>query len=187
MQIMPNLMSIDDVTDDARKKVYLQNYGPKKVIEDIKVINVKCHLEDDGDFSEILKFNQKQELEEFPGFKIAQINRSSLFPGTIKAWHLHFQQNEIWYVPSQFHLVVGLWDVRKNSKSSGVTIKLVLGGSKSSLLYIPKGVAHGAFNNFQETVGLLYIVDNVFIPDRPDEYRLPWDALGSDFWLPERD
>ncbi len=187
MQIMPKPFSLDDLSDDVRKKIYLQNYSQKKEIEGVKIIKVECHLGDDGDFSEILKFNEKQEPIGFPGFKIAQLNRSSLFPGAIKAWHLHFQQNEIWYVPSQFHLVVGLWDIRKNSRSSGVFTKLVLGGSKPSLLYIPTGVAHGAFNNFKETAGLLYIVDNVFIPSKPDEYRLPWDALGSNFWLPEKD
>lgn len=184
---MPNVLTLDDLNPDVKHKVYLQDYSPKKQIEDVKNVEIKPHAGHDGDFCEIIKVNQNQEIEAFPGFKIAQLNYSSMFPGAIKAWHLHYNQDEIWYVAPQFHLIVGLWDVRQNSKTSGVSTKIVLGGSEPALLYIPRGVAHGVVNNSQKTASLLYIVNNTFNPDKPDENRLPWDIQGSSFWLPDRD
>ena len=34
---------------------------------------------------------------------------------------------------------------------------------------------------------LFYFVSNKFDPSLPDEKRIKWDALGTDFWAPKRD
>lgn len=166
---------------------YVQTYGGgKTTIDGVKQLPLKTWLTEDGDFGEILRLTEQGEMADFPGFKPRQINRSQLLPNTVKAWHFHFNQDEVWYVPAGTQLLVGLWDIRANSSTKDQTQRIVLGGAAPSLLYIPKGVAHGAANFSGQPVALFYFVSQQFNPDQPDENRVPWNAL-PDFWQPERD
>lgn len=183
---MTNL-TLEDIEETIKTKVYNQSYEKAKEIEGVKILKLKHVIADEGDFAEIMRLNSNGELEGLPGFKIAQINRTRLFPGSIKAWHVHFKQNEIWYVPHSFQLFVGLWDTRKNSRTANNKIRINLGGGESMLLYIPNGVAHGSMNLSNQPVELFYFVDQQFNMKDPDEKRIHWDATGKDFWSPERD
>ncbi len=180
-------ISIDDIIEDIRGKIYTQDYSGASNIEDVKIIQLKNHPGEDGDFCEILKLNKQGDAEGLSGFNIAQINRSKLNSGSIKAWHLHFRQDEIWYVLPSDHLLVGLWDVRSNSKTSGKNMRIVLGGGDSKLIFIPKGVAHGLANFLTRPVDMFYFVSKQFDVNDPDEKRIKWDALGKDFWSPLKD
>ena len=171
----------------ADPKIYTEDYSPKELINGVKVIQLKRAVGEEGDFSELMRFDGKGESETFSGFHIAQLNYSTQFPGSIKAWHMHLDQDEIWYVPQHSQLLAGLWDIRKDSKTKGMTNRVTLGGGSNKMLYIPRGVAHGAVN-FSKKLGIiLYFVTEHFNKEKPDEHRIAWDALGSDFWKPERD
>jgi len=172
-------MNIDDLTAEARNMLTPQNYQ-KKVIDGVKVISLQKHLTEDGAFAELLRFNEQGSFEELPEFRIAQINRSVMLPQTIKAWHLHFNQDEFWNVSARTHLLLGLWDVRENSPTKGTNMRIPLSSEK--LVYIPRGVAHGAANHMTHATEILYFVNNKYDKENPDEQRLPWDALGKDFW-----
>ncbi|OGH18082.1 MAG: hypothetical protein A3F31_03740 [Candidatus Levybacteria bacterium RIFCSPHIGHO2_12_FULL_38_12] len=156
-------------------------------MEGVKIVPLEIYLAEDGDFAEVVRINENGKLEQVPGFKLAQVNRTRLNPGSLKAWHLHLKQDEIWYVIPTGLLFVGLWDIRKDSPTNGVTMRIVLGGGKSSLLFIPQGVAHGSANFSHEEVHLFYFVNKQFNLNNPDEHRIPWDSKGADFWTPERD
>jgi dTDP-4-dehydrorhamnose 3,5-epimerase-like enzyme len=45
-------------------------------------------------------------------------------------------------------------------------------------------VAHGLVNISKKESNMLYFVNQQFNIEDPDEYRLPWDTLGEDFWTP---
>ncbi len=185
---MSKLLTINDIAESVRPRVYLQSYKSQKPIEGVKIINLENLVDEEGDFSEVIRINKKtQEVELIPGFIIYQINRSRLFPGAVKAWHLHFRQDELWYVVSSDHLLVGLWDARENSSTKGQTMRLVMGGGKSQLLFIPRGVAHGSANLINQPVAMWYFTNQQFDPSDPDERRINWDALGKEFWKPVRD
>ncbi len=184
---MTDELTIEDIDDKFREKVYTQNYSLKNVIDDVKIVNVHSFVGEDGDFSEIMRLDHNGSLQLFPHFKLAQINRSRLLSKSIKAWHLHFKQNEIWYVPPEGRLLVGLLDLRNKSKTKGQTMRITLGGVNSQLLFIPKGVAHGSANLLDNVTAVIYFVDHIFNRQNPDEKRINWDVLGSDFWLPLRD
>lgn len=180
-------MTLDDIDQSVRGKVYTQDYSSKQFIDGVKIIQLKHAVGEEGDFSEILRLNEKGEVGQIPDFYVRQINRSTQFPNSIKAWHIHLKQDELWYVPEESHLMAGLWDIRKDSKTHGVTNRIVLGKSTHRLLYIPRGVAHGSVN-FSGNLGIImYFMNGHFDKEKPDEHRLPWDSLGSDFWKPERD
>ena len=179
-------LTLDDIDEQKRGDVFIQEYSAKPKIEGVKIIPIKNFVGEDGDFSELVRLNDG-EVEGMDGFKVAQVNRSRLFSGGIKAWHLHFGQDDVWYLPPSDSLLIGLWDLRKETESSGVTMKFTLGLGQSNLLFIPRGVAHGMTNVSGEPIDLYYFVNQQFNPESPDERRLPWDALGADFWQPARE
>lgn len=176
-----------DIDESVQKKIYTQDYSAKPAIDGVKVFPIKNFIGEDGDFLELVRFGKNGALELIPEFTIAQINHSTQFPGSIKAWHLHFKQNEIWFVPPAQHFLVGLWDVRASSPTKGQTMRLSMGGGAAKLLYIPKGVAHGAANLSPKPSTIIYLVDHAFDPNDPDERRIPWDSQGADFWKAVRD
>ena len=176
-------LSLDDIAPEYRELVTRQEYEKKPQIEGVKIIEAKHFVAEDGSFSEIVRLKEggELEIEGFPPFQLGQINYSEAIPGTTKAWHFHLKQDEIWYVEPRGRLIVGLLDLRQNSDTQGKVIRLILGGGKARLLYIPKGVAHGLANRAQETVGMVYLVNKQF--DGTDEWRLPPDVeVGRDFW-----
>lgn len=184
---MNKTLTINDIDESVKSKIYDQDYGKKNVIDGVKIVDLVKHISEEGDFSEITRISQEGTMDKFPDFKIAQINRTKLFPGTVKAWHLHFEQDEVWYLVPSGHLVVGLWDLRKNSKTRGQSMRVVLGGGLSKLLYVPRGIAHGSLNLAEKPAELFYFVNKQFNINNPDEKRISWDALGSNFWEPQRD
>jgi dTDP-4-dehydrorhamnose 3,5-epimerase len=173
-----------DIEGKYQKKLFVQDYSKKPVIEGVKIVELRNFVGEDGDFGELMRLTETGESQEFPGFFPRQISRSKVISGSIKAWHIHFAQEDIWHILPGDNLIVGLWDVRKNSPTKDVTMRLALGGGKAHLVYIPRGVAHGASNVSDNPATILYFVNAQFDMNNPDEIRLPWDALGEDFWEP---
>lgn len=176
-----------EIDEKVKDKLYFQDYSPKEVIEGVKIIKLQNHVDEESDFCEVIRVNGNGEVESCPGFVLKQINRTRIHPNAVKAWHIHSKQDELWYVVSSGHMVVGLWDLRKNSKTNRKVMRIVLGGGNNHLLYIPHGVAHGMANFTNKLVNLLYLINAQFSSTSPDEGRLPWDSLGRDFWQPARD
>lgn len=179
-------LTVKEIEVTSSKLIYPADYKEQELIEGVRIIDLKNIPAEEGDFSEILRIKNGT-LETVKGFKLAQINRTTLIPGSIKAWHLHYKQDEIWYVSPLDHLLAGLWDVRKNTATSGKTMRIVLGGGTSHMLYIPRGVAHGSAIFASKPAELYVFVNQQFNLKKHDEKRIPWDALGRDFWKPKRD
>ena len=98
-------LTIDDISVAVKQSVSVQNYQEKKMIDGVKIIEVKRYAGEDGTFEDLMRINAQGFLELFPEFQIRQINRSKLLPEAIKAWHLHFKQEDIWYIPSDNHMI----------------------------------------------------------------------------------
>ena len=184
---MATPLTMEDVDPNIRSKVYTQAYEPKKTIEGVQIVTLKSMSGEDSDFTELMRGNAQGESENFPGFHVAQINRSTQIPGSIKAWHLHLAQDEVWYVTDEGRLLTGLWDVRKGSPTFGVTMRVPMGASTHKMVYIPRGVAHGSINLTNVTSTILYFMNGQFNKEKPDEHRISWDAQGADFWQVQRD
>lgn len=164
------------------KKIKRESYFVQQNIEGVRILPLNYIHTEDGYFLELFRLKSSNSLEIFPEFKVQQVSVSSIEPGGVKAWHLHLLQDDVWFVLPSHRLLVGLQDTREASGSKGNVMRLVLGANSSSLLYIPKGVAHGCSNNSPSAVNLVYITNRQFNKSNPDEYRLPWDNLGKDFW-----
>lgn len=135
---MKNHLSDADIDATILQKVYSQTYEGKTSIEGVSLIPLKNFVGEDGDLTEVIKFTEKGEVEQIPGFTLRQVNRTTIHPHTIKGWHLHMRQNDVWHVTPASHLIVGLWDVRKNVKTKGKVMRLALGGGKCSLTLYPQ-------------------------------------------------
>ena len=165
----------------VKNNLYKQEYTSRGKIDGISIVDLKYFPSDDGNFFELGRLDSGI-MDSFPGFKVAQINYSLMLPGSIKAWHIYFEQDDIWCVPPEDRLLVGLVDVRNNSPTKNIKMRFVMGGGKTQLLYIPRGVAHGVSNMGMHEARIIYIINNKFNIKNPDEQRLPWDYFGDEFW-----
>ena len=112
--------------------------------------------------------------EWFPGAPaMVQGNRSDSVAGTVRALHFHRRQADYWYVPTG-RILVGLYDLRKSSPTSGTASWFEIGETNEVGVYIPPGVAHG-FQAITDAT-LTYLVDNYY--DASDEHGVAWDDPG---------
>lgn len=168
------------ISKDYSDLITVQEYGHKQSIDGVKLIDLNLHSDDGGEFLEIARLEQGV-VKTLPDFTIKQISWSRLLPGTIKAFHIHRRQADLWYVSPFDRVLVGLADLRE-APTQGIKIRMILGGGHSQLLYIPRGVAHGAGNLWNTPATVVYFTNEEFNPASPDESRLPYDLFGSNFW-----
>ena len=171
----------------AQAKYAKQDYGAKKRIEGVEIVELKRFNDDGGSMTELGRLDQGVH-KQLPGFVVRQVNYSVLEPLAIKAFHLHDRQTDVWYVPPSDKLLLVLADVRQGSATENQVMRVVLGDGNSRLVRIPPGVAHGCKNlRTASPTAILYFVDVQFSIDAEcDEGRLPWDHFGAEIWEVER-
>ena len=174
----------------------LQDYTPDPDIPGVRIISPTIHKDTGGEFLELVRGsvptnmsgNSTMELtsagesllhlNEFDGDQL-QVNMSLIHPGTVKGFHIHRIQTDIWATPQK--LLVNLIDLRgldldKEWAVEGrMTMRFVL---DRQVLVIPPGVAHSITNCYNDDRLLIYLVNRWFNPK--DEWRIPWDILGED-------
>jgi dTDP-4-dehydrorhamnose 3,5-epimerase len=132
--------------------------------------------DDRGFFRELIRSTDAFFEEGF-----AQWSHSLMFQGVVKAWHLHRQQVDWWYVGAGV-LKVALHDLRADAPSRGQTMGFLLGDHQPArIVRIPPGVAHGC-KCLSGPVHLFYMTSRVYDP--ADELRVAHDdpSIGFD-WL----
>lgn len=179
---MNKFLTAADLGDDFVGEVTTQAYGSKASIDGVKLIDLRVGSDDGGSFSELVRIDEQGCVEGIDGFRVRQSSYTLIVPGAIKAFHLHYRQDDLWFVTPQDRLLVGLLDVRRDSPTYGSSVRLAMGGGKPQLLFIPRGVAHGVSNPGQTCGSVIYFVNQQFNLNDPDERRLPYDVLGADFW-----
>jgi len=127
-------------------------------IEGVALKKLMCHTDERGFFMEIIRRTDPFFAEGF-----GQFSHSKMYPGVVKAWHIHKTQVDWWYVPMG-RLKVGLSDRRPDSPTFDKTITLFLGEDVAPMvLRIPPGVAHGG-----KAIGgvshLFYITSCIYTP-----------------------
>jgi dTDP-4-dehydrorhamnose 3,5-epimerase-like enzyme len=172
----------ENIGDELRHQVFAQDYTPKPKIEGVQILDLRLMVDDGGTFAELIRLDENGNLEALPEFKVRQSSYSEMLPGAVKAFHLHYNQEDVWFVAPTDRLVIGLIDARKDSPTYNVNQRFVMGAGRAQLLYIPRGVAHGAANISPKSSTIVYFVNQHFNLQDADEQRLPWDILGKDFW-----
>lgn len=170
------------IGQDYNKELSVQDYSKKTVIDGVQLINLNMFVDDGGSLAEIVRLDENGNLQILPEFKVKQSTFSQMLPGVIKAFHLHYNQEDVWFIMPYDRLLIGLFDARKDSPTYNQTMRFVMGAGRAQALYIPRGVAHGLANVWQNPANMIYFVNQCFDAKDPDERRLPWDILGPDFW-----
>jgi dTDP-4-dehydrorhamnose 3,5-epimerase len=156
------------------------------MIEGVKLIPLTTHSDERGFFREVLRVG---DIEAF-----GQWSHSVMYSGepVVKAWHIHQRQTDYWYVPVGIVKAV-VCDIRSYltdddfqvrsifyDKVYPSTQEFLLGDNHTpQVLVIPPGVAHG-LKVLQGPAHLFYITSHEYDP--ADEGRIPYDALGYDWF-----
>lgn len=140
----------------------------QRLFDGVRVILLTSHLDDRGFFREVAKKSWKVS-------DIRQVSVSQTKVGIIKAFHWHEHQRDVWHLLSG-RILVGLHDLRKNSKTFGQTISFEWDSKKAAcLLVIPKKIAHGYKVLDSPSAVMLYLMDKEYNPKKSDEKRIPFD------------
>jgi len=148
-------------------------------IKELKVWHDKPDLKqkvEPGVFMEVLR-DDDQLLSKF-----GQSNFTIAYKGTIKAFHWHKYQDDLWFLATGQAAIV-LYDMRKKSKTFGKTQVIYGGTDDYKLVLIPQGVVHGYKVLSKEPCLLFYHVTRAYNPKKPDEERIdPFDPqIGFDW------
>ena len=139
------------------------------MIEGVAIKPLRVNADERGSLMEILRSDD----EIFARF--GQVYTSMSYPGVIRAWHYHRLQDDLFAVVTGMIKAV-LYDPREQSPTKGEINELFLGERNNILLKIPRGIIHGFKVIGVEPAILLNFPSEVYRPDQPDEYRLPWNT-----------
>ncbi len=144
---------------------FLRHYNFKmEIIEGVKIKNLKVIPDERGRLFEILRRDDEM-FNEF-----GQVYITTAYPGVIKAWHMHENQNDnIACIYGMIKLV--LYDERKESKTYKVINEFFIGEHNLLLIHIPKRVWHGFKNICEKECIVINIPDRVYNYKNPDEKR----------------
>ena len=131
---------------------------------------------------------QKEKLEKAMGFRVnfVQDNQSTSNRGVLRG--LHFQKGEDAQA-KLVHVVKGevldvIVDLRKNSRSFGQHIKIVLSDEDQKSIFIPKGMAHGFLVRGEEAI-FAYKCDAYYKREAESGIVYNDPTLGIDWGIPE--
>ena len=129
-----------------------------------------------GFFMEVLRDDDKL-LKRF-----GQNNFTIAHKGTIKAFHWHKHQDDLWFIAAGRAKIV-LYDQRKSSPTHGKTQIITAGADDYKLVLIPVGVVHGYKVISDEPCLLFYHVTKAYNRGKPDEERInPYDKTINYKW-----
>jgi dTDP-4-dehydrorhamnose 3,5-epimerase len=150
-------------------------------IHDVVIKKLTTHSDDRGYFREVVREDDNL-LHHF-----GQSSITKTYPGVIKAFHWHNDQDDVWYVVDGMARIV-LYDRRAGSPTRGVTQVVFAGEDNPVAVLIPAGIAHGYQVLGPNPVVLFYHVTKAYDPREPDEQRIPYDdpEIGFDWSIQNR-
>ncbi len=141
----------------------------KQRIDGVVVKDLKVIPDERGRLMEILRADD----EIFAGF--GQVYMTTNYPGVIKAWHYHKNQDDhVVCVRGMIKLV--MYDPREGSPTKGLINEFFLGDHNHQLVRIPRNVWHGWKCIATVESLIINIPTATFNYQSPDEYRLPYDT-----------
>ena len=140
------------------------------LISGVKILPHSVWADDRGYFLEIIRLG-KGLTEGFPS-DTTQVSAALNYPGTIKAFHYHLKQTDVWS-PVAGMFQVALADLRSDSPSFGQRNTMYVGSLRPWQILIPPGVAHGYKVVGREPALLVYTTDRHYDP--ADEGRISYN------------
>ncbi|MGH9558727.1 MAG: dTDP-4-dehydrorhamnose 3,5-epimerase family protein [Bryobacteraceae bacterium] len=146
------------------------------LIDRVRVQRYDLWPDDRGYFLEVARMRQGF-ARDFPA-DTTQVSAALSYPGTIKAFHIHRHQTDLW-VPAQGMFQIALVDLRPDSATYGLKNTLYAGALRPWQVLIPPGVGHGYKVIGESAAMLVYVTDRQYNPD--DEGRIPYNDSGIQY------
>jgi dTDP-4-dehydrorhamnose 3,5-epimerase len=140
------------------------------LIEGVRVRPYDLWPDDRGYFLEVIRMKQGLAAAFAP--ETTQVSAALSYPGTIKAFHFHQYQTDLW-VPAAGVFQVALVDLRADSPTFGVKNTIYAGELRPWQVLIPPGVGHGYKVIGERPAMLVYVTNQLYNPK--DEGRIPYD------------
>ena len=147
-----------------------------KLIEGVRLQALALWPDDRGYFLEVARMRQGLAAS-FPA-ESTQVSAALSYPGTIKAFHFHRHQTDLW-VPVAGVLQVALVDLRKLSPTYGARNTMYVGSLRPWQILVPPGIGHGYKVIGMEPAVLVYVTNRVYDPQ--DEGRIQYDDPGIQY------
>ncbi len=112
--------------------------------------------------------------------KFGQSTMTIAYKGTMKGFHVHKKQNDLWFMATGKAMIV-LYDARENSLTRGETQTVMAGQNDYKLVVIPVGVVHGYKVLSDEPVILFYHTTQPYNVSDPDERVIPLNDPAINF------
>ena len=146
------------------------------LIEGVVVRPLELWPDDRGYFLEVARMSQGLAAG-FPADS-TQVSAALSYPGTIKAFHYHLHQTDLW-VPATGMFQVTLVDLRPESRTFGRKNTIYTGALKPWQFLIPPSVGHGYKVIGEQPAILVYVTNRLYNPK--DEGRVPYDDPSIDY------
>ena len=145
------------------------------MINGVMIKELKRHPDERGYFEEIVRRSDPFFSEGF-----AQLSRSHMVDGVVKAWHVHKTQIDWWYVATGIIKSV-VYDARPDSPTYKQLDEYVMGeGQLSIVLKIPAGVAHG-LKVLQGPADLVYVTSSIYNTEEEGRIEYTDSGIGYDW------
>jgi dTDP-4-dehydrorhamnose 3,5-epimerase len=133
--------------------------------------------DDRGHFAEIFRDNEPVAA----GFETKQSSLTMTRPRTIKAFHYHADQDDI-FCPITGTVRIALIDFREDSPTFGIGNSIFCGDRYMKAVRIPAGVAHGYEVLGETEMTMVYFTNRHYNPK--DEFRSRYDdpEIGFTWW-----
>ncbi len=175
---IPNEAGLDlafPVNEKGLGAVILSPDSPD-LIAGVRIEPVALFPDDRGYFLEVQRLGRGLAAD-FPADS-TQISAALNYPGTIKAFHYHAHQTDLW-TPVTGTLQVALADLRRDSPTFGLRNTIYVGALRPWRVRIPPGVAHGYKVVGSEQALLVYLTNRFYNPR--DEGRIRFDDPGINY------
>jgi dTDP-4-dehydrorhamnose 3,5-epimerase len=151
----------------------IQSAESADLIDGVRICPYSLWPDDRGYFLEVARLGQGL-ASQFPS-ESTQVSTALSYPGTIKAFHFHLRQTDLW-IPAAGMIQVVLVDLRDGSRTFGLRNTMYAGALRPWQVLIPPGVGHGYKVIGATPSMLVYVTDRFYDPG--DEGRIPYDDPG---------
>ena len=168
------------------------NFVETKIL-DVIIIEPTVFGDERGYFLE--SYNQNKFEDVVGKISFVQDNESKSSKGVLRGLHFQkppFEQAKLVRCIEGEVLDVAV-DIRKNSKTYGKHVAVVLSGENKRQLFVPRGFAHG-FVVLSDTAIFAYKVDNTYAPDHDagirwndEELNIQWGMEDGDVMVSKKD
>lgn len=147
------------------------------MIDGVKIKNLTAHADIPDVLDSGIKKGMLAEIVRDDDNLLRRFGQSTLtisYKGTIKGFHWHERQDDLWFVASGKVLVV-LYDLRAGSATFAQTQTMTSGEGDYKVILIPAGVAHAYKVVSEEPAMMFYHTSEHYNAENPDEKRIPHD------------